>query len=271
MKQPSFWKSGDPLAALKLNECPQAIRDLMGMMGHGSGGNKAGRGVLGIIAVKGPKNEADFSDARYWVSIASTNSNTSAGGAVESLPSISRSIKSESSQEEVVVCATNLAELQGGSHRLVHGAYVWLMPVWGSTGSPDQPGSVRWVFGEAPEDFVGWCEITASSQIGSNMQWEYTVKTKLKTGTGHAGWTDHVTGMTAYNSMEYGNGATGLMGNGVTLNGSGLVEGTGYTLGAVPSGKGLHRLYAATWLSGGIVISELWFSAPNPLSGDCTA
>jgi hypothetical protein len=117
---------------------------------------------------------------------------------------------------------------------------------------------------------VGWCEITGTSQIGTNKQWTYTVKLKTKTGSAHAGWTDSTTGITAYNALEYGNGATGLMGNGVTLNGSGVVDGTGYTVDAVPTGKGLHRLYVTYYTSGGLQTAEYWFSATNPLTGDCT-
>jgi hypothetical protein len=109
--------------------------------------------------------------------------------------------------------------------------------------------------------------VTASAQIGSNMQWTYTMQPYIKTGAGHGGWVTFGSTISGvFNLMEYGNGATGLMGNGVTLDGGGVVAGTSLTLGAIPTGKGMHKLEGITASS---AISEAWFSCPNPLTGTC--
>lgn len=217
--------------------------------------------VLGRVVAAGPKNEADYSDARYWIRVCTISA---AGGGVDTATlSLSAEPDPENGNPPVIFTATNLSEHLADVHFLPVGSPVIAYPIY----DDGDPATKRWVFIQSPSDFVGWCEITAASQISTNMQWTYTVSTKRKTSTGHAGWTDYITGITAFNAAEYGNGATGLMGNGVTLNGSGYVEGTSLTLGPVATGKGLHRLYFKDY--GGLDF-EYWFEAPNPLTGDCT-
>jgi hypothetical protein len=263
---PKNWRPGDDIRDNGHHDATvRAVRRLAG--GDATGGPEQRSRfapVLARVVLEGPKGEGDYTDARYWVKFAWATGSTD-----ESEISFTDFADPEQGEPVAIVTATNISERrQDGvdTHRIPEGAAVWLIPLWDNS----NPSNFQWVFVETWDDFVGYCEITASAQIGTNKQWTYTVKLKSKTGAGHAGWTDYITALTAYNAKEYGNGATGLMGNGVTLDGSGVVAGTDYTVSEIPTGKGLHRLYVTFYTTAGVQTGEYWFEATNPLTGDCT-
>lgn len=80
-----------------------------------------------------------------------------------------------------------------------------------------------------------WAWSTAAAQDGSNLRWAYTFAEVEKTDAAYAGWATKSGGQTGtmYNTLEVGNGATGLLGVGVdTANLSGT-----YTLKPLPNNR----------------------------------
>lgn len=124
------------------------------------------------------------------------------------------------------------------------------------------------------DDFAGYWKVVSATQDGSNMRWSYELRKQQWTGdSGYGSWEDVPdlpTLTPCYNTLENGNGATGLMGNGVTLNGDGFVEGTSLTLQEIQTGDWPYRLYKVTHKNeDDSVDTSYWFTAVNPLDGDC--
>lgn len=131
---------------------------------------------------------------------------------------------------------------------------------------------------EDDDDFFGWFYITSYTQDGTNLRWEYVMQRYKKNDVGYGEWVPDTDRpgipdpSVAYNTMENGNAATGTMGTGVILDGTGVVAGTNYTLGPIPVYLGgsvgwPHRVYRVpAEVEGGY---EYWFAAWNPLIGTC--
>lgn len=111
--------------------------------------------------------------------------------------------------------------------------------------------------------------ITGKSQDGSNFRWSYAWSEVEKSATGFGGWTTVTDGLsgttsenTAYNTIEDGNGATGLMGNGVDTDN--FPDGGTFALQPVPNGTVLS---ARKRVLGSTV--EYHFQYENGVDGGC--
>jgi hypothetical protein len=150
-----------------------------------------------------------------------------------------------------------LATMEGGEDAF------FLIPMLDNVG-----GNLTTRYIKLTGDCVGKFAITGATQDGINMRWVYTMVEQEKSAAAYGGYTTKTGGLEieVYNDFEEDNADTGLMGNGVTLDGDGLVDGTSLTLGPIPTGKGVHRVYSVP-VPGGE--PEYWFAAPNPLTGTC--
>lgn len=125
-------------------------------------------------------------------------------------------------------------------------------------GLPSTPGNFTAAFQDRPLIF----RVASATQNGSNYRWTYSLVEQAKASAGLDGWSDMSGGLTVsgYNLNETNNGATGAMGNGITL----PVTGATVALLPIPTDT-LVRV----WLVMGTQLSEYWFDQPNPISVEC--
>lgn len=135
------------------------------------------------------------------------------------------------------------------------GLYTLNIPGVGKSQAAYQPR-----FSSAAEGF--WVIITAATKDGSNFRWTYTWSEAEKTATGFSGWAAKSGGLTgsAYNTVEYANGASGAFGNGVN---STNLTGT-FELKPVPTSQPVFVRPVAVGST-----TEYWFSYENGVDGAC--
>jgi hypothetical protein len=125
-------------------------------------------------------------------------------------------------------------------------------------------GSGKWMIGRwgATSKATIDALIAGAVQDGSNKRWVYSFVEAEKTSTGYGGWTTKAGGIDGdcYNRAEEINGATGLMGNGVTLP---LVG--SFDIQPIPDGTPV-RLEIVPVVGDD---PEYWFSMPNGIDGSC--
>ena len=126
-----------------------------------------GAGLLGIIQIAGPNNEADFSDHRYWVKQADV-SNTE-GFWKKAMTLTGR-------PNAVTVMATNIAEALTRGHCVWPGQYIQFF----SAIDQSTPKLVRHWFQFSPQQPFMWAKVTGATvrqqPAGTALpnQWEYT-------------------------------------------------------------------------------------------------
>jgi hypothetical protein len=107
-------------------------------------------------------------------------------------------------------------------------------------------------------------KITAHAQDGSNFRWAYSYTEVVKDTPAWGGWVTKPGGRTgtAYNRVEDGNGASGLMGNGIdTAN----LVGT-FALQPAPINSIVEMTMVTVAEDG---TQEAWFSYENGIDGAC--
>lgn len=201
------------------------------------------------IAATGPSGQADWPDERYWIA-------WQAAG--DSGPGARVSLTSAAVYDPPITIASNLDEMTDdgtvGTHLLKAGAKVWVWIIEGAG------GNAHYVFSRTSTPYID-AIITGYSQDGSNKRWIYAFSEAEKTSTGYGGWAALTEGIidNCYNRAEDINGATGLMGNGVTL----PLTGT-FDLQPIPMNTPV-RLDIVP-VSGGV---EYWFNMTNGIDGAC--
>jgi hypothetical protein len=114
-----------------------------------------------------------------------------------------------------------------------------------------------------------YARVTASAQVGSNLQWTYTITEVEKSGAGYGNWTDKsggLSGATAYNLNEDQNGTAAaghVYGNGVAFNN---LLGT-FTVKPFPNGTRV-KIWPVVRTDNGA--TEWWFELPSGIDGACT-
>jgi hypothetical protein len=100
-------------------------------------------------------------------------------------------------------------------------------------------------------------KVMSAARDGSNFRWTYTIREVKRTATLFGAWTEISDDLTAFNSLEQMNGASGLMGNGVNTSD---LSGTGLTLQPAPVGAIVRASFEF----------DAWvFSYANAISGSC--
>jgi len=132
---------------------------------------------------------------------------------------------------------------------------------------PGESSPVEWLF-QFSQSFVIFGRITSSSQVsgtGGN-QYTYQFRQVEKTASGYGGWTDVSNGVSgsAFNLIEDQNGASGTLGNGVSVSNL-TTDKARFTLRPAPTGTRVMLMPVVT-TSGN---TEYWFSYENGVDGGC--
>jgi len=127
-----------------------------------------------------------------------------------------------------------------------------------------------------------WARLTANAAAPVNLNWIYSWVAVEKTAIGYGGWTTIDGGLfgtyavssggtldrgRAYNTLEDMNGASGLVGAGVDVDGLDTDYFT-FALKEIPVG-------AIVWMRpvvctvAGVDVTEYWFTAGNAVDGEC--
>lgn len=138
--------------------------------------------------------------------------------------------------------------------------------LWLASGTGERWAMVR--VGGSAETFTA--RITGSTRDGSNWRWTYSFTEVAKTAAGYGGWTDVSGGRTGtdtlYNLTEDQNGASGKLGNGVTVvSGSTPIADTTITPQPIPTGTRVR-----VWPVGIGGAVEYWCQVENGLDGGCS-